>query len=274
MITPCRCTRASTPSSTPPTGDTTLAPVEATLGRSAFTCSGVVAHIKGKGHDIALAIDMPHGRMDDLLQLGMKAQPPMMNGTVTMKAKLHIPPGKVRVASKIELAGTTHIGAVHFTNAQMQDKIDGLSMRAQGKPEESKTAANDHRAEVASQMDVRFDLAHELMTIPSVDYQIPGADVKLHGVYALQGSEFEFKGHVRTEATASQMTTGWKSMLLKAIDPLLSKNGAGVELPISITGNRKDFKFGLAFKDSDETTADMVKDLKARAQPHTASPPQ
>jgi hypothetical protein len=95
-----------------------------------------------------------------------------------------------------------------------------------------------------------------------VEYQIPGATVHLHGVYALPGSEFEFKGHVRTEATASQMTTGWKSMLLKAVDPLLKKDGAGLELPISIRGTKKDFKFGLAFKDDNETTAQMANDLK------------
>ncbi len=77
---------------------------------------------------------------------------------------------------------------------------------------------------------------------------------------------YEFKGRVRTEATASQMTTGWKSMLLRAIDPLLKKDGAGVELPISITGTRNDFQFGLAMHDIDETPADMARDLKVHRQ--------
>jgi len=255
-------------------GDTTLDPVSATLGHSSFTCKGIVANIKGKGHDITLAVDMAHGRMEDLLELGMKAQPPIMNGGVAMKANLHIPPGKARVASKVELAGTVHISTVHFSNAKLQDRIDGLSMRAQGKPNEVKTAGSDRRAEVASQMDVHFSFAHEFMTVPSVDYDIPGAKVNLHGVYALKDSQFEFKGHVRTDATASQMTTGWKSTLLKAIDPLLKKDGAGVELPISISGTKNDFKFGLAFKDDNETTAQMANDLKSRSQPHATPPPQ
>jgi hypothetical protein len=253
-------------------GDTTLDPVRATLGRSSFSCEGIVANLKGKGHDIALTVDMPNGRMEDLLWLGMKAQPPMMNGGVAMNAKLHIPPGKVRVAAKIELAGTIHISTVHFTNAKLQDKIDGLSMRAQGKPDEVKTAGSDSRAEVASQMDAQFSLAHEVVIVPLVDYQIPGATVNLHGAYAMSDSRFEFKGHVRTEATASQMTTGWKSMLLKAIDPLLKKNGAGVELPISISGTKDDFKFGVAFKDDNETTAQMANDLKQNRQPAAAPP--
>jgi hypothetical protein len=44
------------------------------------------------------------------------------------------------------------------------------------------------------------------------------------------------------------MTTGWKSMLLKAVDPLLKKHGAGVELPITISGTKSDPKFGIDTK--------------------------
>ena len=178
----------------------------------------------------------------------------------------------MRVAAKIELAGTVDIHAVHFSNAKLQDRIDGLSMRAQGKPEDAKTASSDRRSEVASHMDVRFSLAHELMTVPSLNFEMPGAKVDLDGVYALNGNLYEFKGHVRTEATASQMTTGWKSFLLKAADPFLKKNGAGVELPISISGAKNDIHFGLAFKDADETPADMSKDIRSRRQSNAAAP--
>ena len=53
-------------------------------------------------------------------------------------------------------------------------------------------------------------------------------------------STFEFHGKVRTEATASQMTTGWKSLLLTPFDGLLKKNGVGLELPIKVTGDAVD----------------------------------
>jgi hypothetical protein len=254
-------------------GDTTLDPVNATIGSSSFTCKGIVADIKGKGHDIAFDVDMPAGRIQDLLQLGMKAQPAMMTGSVAMKGKLHIPPGKERVAAKVELSGNIAINTVHFTNAKLQDEIDGLSMRAQGKPQEVKTAASDRRAEVDSRMAVNFALAHELVTVNSVDYQIPGAKLDLHGAYLMQGNLFEFKGHVRTQATASQMTTGWKSFLLKAADPFLKKDGAGVELPISISGSKNDYKFGLATHGTDETAAQMAADLRAQRPSRAAAQP-
>jgi len=52
---------------------------------------------------------------------------------------------------------------------------------------------------------------------------------------------------VRTQATASQMTTGWKSLLLSPFDRMLKKNGAGVELPIKVTGTRSTYDLGLDF---------------------------
>lgn len=245
-------------------GDTTLSPVTARLGHSDFTCAGTVMHIKGKGHDIALDVNMPHGRIEDLIELGMKSSPPLMTGIVTMKTKLHIPPGKVRVVRKLELAGALTINNVQFTKSEFQDKIDGLSMRAQGKPQDAKTASTDHKDEVHSTLATDFSLKSGEMTFHSIRYQVPGALVLLDGVDSLDGNLFEFKGHVRTDAKPSQMVTGWKSKLLKPIDPFLKRNGAGMELPISISGQKNDVHLGLAFGKADESTADMSKDLKAK----------
>jgi hypothetical protein len=246
-------------------GDTFLDPVQAVLGQSSFTCRGKVVKIDHQGHDVELAVDMPDGRIEDMLELAMKTEPPVMRkGRVTMHAKLKIPPGDVRVARKMQLVGKLTIQDVEFGNAKLQDRVDGLSMRAQGKPKEVKAAENDRRAEVASRETVDFSVANATMTVSALRYEIPGATVLLHGVYSLDGSVFEFKGHVRTEAEASQMVTGWKSWLLKPIDPFLKKNGAGLELPISISGAGGDVKLGLAMNDADESTGAMKSDLRDR----------
>ena len=247
------------------TGDTTLDPVQAHLLHSDFTARGTVQNIHGRGHDIALDINMPHARIEDMLVLGVKSTPPLMHGALTMQAKLHIPPGHVRVAQKMELAGTFSINGVEFSNAKLQDKIDSLSMRAQGKPQDAGTAGKDRQAEVQSQMSAHFNLAQGVISVNDLHYQIPGALVLMNGVYSTDGNQFEFKGHVRTQATASQMVTGWKSMLLKGLDPFLQKNGAGLELPISISGAKGDFDLRLALHGTaDETPEEMKKDLKAK----------
>jgi hypothetical protein len=243
-------------------GDTTLAPVQATLLHSHFTAQGTVANIHGKGHDIDLTVNMPNGRMEDLLALGMKSPQPIMHGAVTLNARLHIPPGDVRVTQKLQLAGTIHIQAVEFTNAKLQDRIDSLSMRAQGNPGDSKAAGSDGKPEVASEMTVDFSLGNAMLLIPSLHYQVPGGAAQLHGAYSLNATAYQFFGHISTTATASQMVTGWKSVLLTPFDSLFKKHGAGLELPISIGGVGNDVKFGLAMHGADETPQQIAADLR------------
>ena len=254
------------------TGDTTLDPVQARMLNSNFTARGTVTKIPGAGHDISLDVDMPNARIEDMLQLAVKTQPPLMRGALTMHTKLHIPPGQMRVAQKLELAGRFDIRSVSFSNPKVQDEVDGLSMRAQGKPEEAKDAGSDHKAEVSSEMKADFTLGNAMATVHNLDYEIPGAHVLMDGVYGLNGEVFEFKGHVRTDATASQMVTGWKSWILKPVDPFLKKNGAGLELPISISGAKGDIHFGLAMHgSSNETTDQMKQDLKNKGQTPTTN---
>jgi hypothetical protein len=247
-------------------GDTTLAPVTATLIHSHFTAKGTVIGIHGKGHDIDLTVNMPSGRIEDLLELGMKSPTPIMRGVVTLNARLHIPPGDVRVAQKIQLAGSVHIQGVEFTNAKLQDRIDSLSMRAQGKPSDSKSAGSDLKPEVASQMTVDFSLGNAMLLVPSLHYEVPGGAAQLHGAYLLNGSSYQFLGHISTTAMASQMVTGWKSVLLTPFDPLFKKHGKGLELPVSINGAGNDVHFGLAMHGVDETPQQIAADL------HTVHP--
>ncbi|MBB5065659.1 hypothetical protein [Granulicella mallensis] len=248
------------------TGDTTLDPVQAHLLHSDFTARGKVQMIHGQGHDIALDVDMPHARIEDMLELGVKTDPPLMHGALTLKTKLHIPPGHVRVAQKVELTGNFAIHSVGFSNPKVQDRVDSMSMRAQGRPQEAGAAGSDRQAEVQSEMTAHFNLGHGVITVNDLHYKIPGALVLLNGVYSMDGNLFEFKGHVRTDATASQMVSGWKSWLLKGVDPFLKKNGAGLELPISISGTKGDVNFGLALNGtSNETPEQMKADLKAKA---------
>ncbi len=238
------------------TGDTTLSPVRAQLGRSKFTTSGTIVKVKEPdgtaGHDIALDVEMTGARIEDMLELAVKTEPALMRGAFGMRSKIHIPVGDASVSKKLQLNGTFTIGSATFSNQHVQDKVDMLSMRAQGEPKK----ANAQDAElVKSTMTGHFVLGNALTTITGLRYQMPGALVLLDGQYSLNGETFDFHGVVRTTATASQMTTGWKSFLLKAADPFLKKNGAAMEIPIKISGTKSDPQFGLDFKHKKEQPA-------------------
>ncbi len=223
-------------------GDTYLQPVQARLGNSDFTCNGAVINVKGKGHIIDLDTNIPNGRIRDFLELGVKTTPVVMTGRLTMKAKLHIPPGKESVTRKIGLKGEFTLREIHFTNPETQDKVDMLSLRAQGDPKDAKPGAED----VRSQMVGQFVMGQGELSFNRLNYTLPGADVTLKGEYTLSGDKFEFAGTVKTNAKVSQMVASkWKSLLLKPVDPFFKKDGAGAEIPVQVSGTRSAPKFGL-----------------------------
>jgi hypothetical protein len=201
-----------------------------------------VINVKGKGHIIDLDVTVPNGRIQDFLQLGVKTTPVVMTGRLGMKTKLHIPPGKESVTRKIGLKGGFTLRQIHFTNPEVEDKVDMLSLRAQGDPKQAKPGAED----VHSQMVGQFVLGGGKLTFSKLDYTLPGATVALTGEYSLDGDQFEFAGKMRTDAKVSQMVASkWKSILLKPVDPFFKKDGAGAEIPVKISGTKSAPKFGL-----------------------------
>lgn len=90
-----------------------------------------------------------------------------------------------------------------------------------------------------------FALRQGLLTFPFLPFQIPGTHADITGLYSLNGNTFDFHGTLRLDAKLSQLTTGWKSILLKPVDPFFHKHGAGTEVPFKITGTHEEPRFGL-----------------------------
>jgi len=232
-------------------GDTYLDRVDAKLAQTSFTSKGAVINVKGKGHIIDLDVNVPNGRIQDFLQLAIKTEPVLLTGTLGMKAKIHIRPGKERVAEKLGLKGGFTIQRIHFSNPKVQDKVDMLSLRAQGDPKDAKPGAED----VLSQLQGQFTMETGRLNFSSLHYSLPGASMQMDGVYSLDGQQFDFHGKVRTDAKISQMVASrWKSWLLKPVDPFFSKDG-GSEIPVRISGTKSEPKFGLDLKHKDKDDA-------------------
>jgi hypothetical protein len=227
------------------TGDTWLDPVRARLGRTQITARGAVTRAEGvSGHNTDLSVVIERGRLEDILSLVLKSNPPLMRGGLVARVHFFDPAGPVSVSRKMKVEGTFAIKDGMLNNPEMQAKMDSLSMRAQGKPKQ----ANAQEAEVVgSALSGRFSVANALLDVKDLDYQMPGAQMLADGQMQLVPSTFEFHGKVRTEATASQMTTRWKSMLLAPFDKMLKKNGAGLELPIKVTGTHSTYDLRLDF---------------------------
>lgn len=223
-------------------GDTYLHPVDAILGDSHFTTSGAVVNIKGRGHRIDLDVDVPGDRLQDFLKLSVKTEPPVMSAIITTKAKLQIPPGDRSVSQKMSMQGRFTLRNIHFSNPSVQDKVDMLSLRAQGHPHQARPGA----ADVNSRMTGTFRMSAGALTFDDLSYSLPGAQVNLIGVYSLDGQHFDFHGKVLTDASLPHMVDNfWASLALRAVSPFFHRKGGGAEIPVSISGTRSAPKFGL-----------------------------
>jgi hypothetical protein len=101
-------------------------------------------------------------------------------------------------------------------------------------------------------MSGHFQLAGGVAKFSRLEFSVPGARVQLQGTFGLDSQALDFVGTVSLQATVSQLVTGVKSVLLKPLDPFFARNGAGIVVPVRITGTRDspsfEVEFGKIFK--------------------------
>jgi len=221
-------------------GDTFLERIDGSWRNTALVAKGSVVDMPGApGRQVQLDITMDQARIEDVLWLAVKAPKPPMTGALALKTKMVLPPGKVDVVQKLQLDGNFTLSAARFTNADVQQKIEGLSQRSRGQVSD---APAEH---VSSEFAGSFKLANGVLTIPTVAFGVPGSVVRLAGTYGLSSEAIDFKGTLNMQAKISETVGGFKGKLLKVIDPLFKGENGGSEIPIRISGSRNNPTFGL-----------------------------
>jgi hypothetical protein len=224
-------------------GDTFLKPVRAILGRTHLTADGGIVHTPGrKGRTIELNVVIDDGRLEDVLRLAIDSDPPDMSGALRLKTRLELPPGDQAVPRRLYLKGEFRVASARFASSKVQDKIDELSRRGRGHPEDDKVD------NVASDLQGRFELKDGVLMLTPVSFAVRGAQIQMRGRYSLVRSTLDFAGTARMTARVSQMVTGWKRIPLKIIDPLFAKDGAGAVFPIRVSGPVKKPEFKVEVK--------------------------
>jgi hypothetical protein len=220
-------------------GNTTLNEIDATFLRTSLIAKGGVYDVEGvKGRLVTLDIDMKSGRLEDVMTLAVKGSKPPMTGALALSTKFELPPGDRDVVDKLKLNGAFNIDNGRFTNPEVQRQINELSHRAQGRKLDAPRSA------VGSDFSGRFKLGDGRLTLDKLTFDVPGAVVELTGVYGLEAETLNFSGNLYMNAKVSQTVSGWKSLLLKIVDPLFRKKGRTV-VPIKISGPRGKPQFGI-----------------------------
>jgi hypothetical protein len=235
-------------------GNTNLEPVQAEFLHSSLVARGVVEGLpEHRGKRIALVVTADRGRVEDILRLVVKSNKAMLIGSAKFHTAFELPPGDAPVIDRLTLKGQFDISGARFTDLNVQEKIASLSHHAKG------DSRNEEGGQVTSKFVGNFVLANSVATFSNLDFVIPGAEIDLAGKFGLRGQDIDFSGTAKMDAKLSQMTTGWKSIALKVVDPLFSKGGRGTVVPIKISGTRSDPKFGLGLRRREDGAQSRVR---------------
>src|SRR4029079_9373014 len=146
-------------------GDTVLDAVSATLGHTPIQARGGVVHMgPEKDRTVELDARIDNGRLEDILRLAVEGEPPAMFGGLHLETHLELPPGKGKVPLRLKLNGHFRVAEARFSSNTVRSKIDELSRRARGAPEDT-SAAN-----VASRLQGAFVLGGGDLSISNFSF--------------------------------------------------------------------------------------------------------
>lgn len=222
-------------------GNTTLKSVHVRFLHTSLVASGTIAKDPGAADRvIMLDVYSESARVEDLLHLAVKSSTPVLVGSANLKTKFNLRLHRgLNTFARLEMAGGFGVGGAQFTSKSVQGKINTLSRRGQGEP----NSTDDSPA--VSELKGEFTLKHGVINFSQLSFSVQGAAIHLAGSYGLEDEALDFHGTLRLQAKLSQTTTGIKSFLLKLVDPMFEKDGAGAVVPILIGGTRTDPSFGV-----------------------------
>jgi hypothetical protein len=197
-----------------------------------------------------------------------------LDGNVNFSARVIIPPEPRPFLQRVRLTGDFRVSDARFIKTSTQASVDTLSDRARGeKPKDpqppppnaaanslpnsdanSKAASNtdpnpDDLERVISNLSGHVELRDAIATLTDLSFSVPGASALMHGTYDIHTEAVALHGTLKTEAEFSDMTSGFKSVLLKPFNSLFKRKHAGAEIPVHLLGTYQHPVTGLDLPD-------------------------
>ena len=206
-------------------GNTTLDRIDAHVPEDVARATGGVYDVEGvKGRDVTLDVESTKGRLEDVMRLAVKTPTAADDRRPAAQHEAsRSRPARWTWSTNCGWTGRFTIDGGRFTNADVQQKINELSHRASGKKPRaqaaSRSAGGRLRLQRALQARGRRDRCSE------ADLRRPGRDRRADGQLPPEAETLNFAGNLYMDAKVSQTVSGWKSLLLKMVDPLFRKTG-------------------------------------------------
>jgi|SRR5579872_2295833 len=227
-------------------GDVALQSAEAHLLGTVLSSRGSLTGEAGRrGKTLSLNIDSREGRVQDLFRLLVKADRPPLDGPIVFRAHVVLPLDRQPFLQRVVLEGEFGIVSAHFSNPERQRKVNELSDRARSKKKNRDDPDSEH---IASDLKGHVVLRHGIAAFTNASFSVPGASARMQGTYNLITERVDLHGTLSLRASLSQAAGGIKALLLKPLNPLFRKNGAGAVLPLRITGTYSHPIFAVSLK--------------------------
>ncbi len=229
-------------------GDVLLDAVDAKFESTAMHIRGGVV---GSPKTIDVDVTVNAGRAQDVLRPFLHVDSPIA-GIVWLRSHAHVDPAGhgVPFLDRLHVNGSFDVPAERLTNPATEQELSAFSERAQKEaPSKAKLvnspfggATQDAAADVISSLKGPARIEKGIVTTTSLEFQIPGASLDLHGTLSLHNGEAHLAGNLRMQSDVSHAATGFKSILLKPLIPFFKKRKAGAVVPILVTGKPGSYK--------------------------------
>jgi hypothetical protein len=221
-------------------GDVSLQSVKAQFDQTALVARGEVA---GQGNadakTVSLMVSEQKGRIEDWLALLTKKHHPAMNGAMTFRTQIQVPPGSRGFLERINLKGDFEIAAAEFHKPETQGAVDNLSRIAQGEKQ------SDDPESVFENMNGHVEMSNAVANFSDLYFGVPGARAHMHGTYGIVTGKIDLHGNLRVDSKLSKGESGVKSVFLKVVEPMMKKKKAGEIVPVKIDGTIAQPSYGL-----------------------------
>jgi hypothetical protein len=227
-------------------GDVALDRVSAAfLHTNVLAKADISGHAGQEGKTANVDLSVRDGHIQDVLLLFVRGSKAPLNGVTSFRAHVVIPPGDRPFLEKVRLVGDFGIQEGHFVNSSTEASVETLSESARGmKPDSTLDPQDQDR--VLSDLSGHVDLHNATANFSDLSFRVPGAWAQMHGIYNVESKAIDLHGTLKTDSEFSQMTSGFKSALLKPFDSFFRrKHHPGSRLAIHLLGTYDDPQAGV-----------------------------
>ena len=222
-------------------GDTYLTRLESHFGKTTLISQGDVKGHSGQyGKTVKLTMSVSQGRIEDLLRLFTGSRP-AETGEVRLQTKVELPPGPQGFLRRLRLDGEFGIGGGRFTNPKVQSPVNRLAQSARG---ETKKQQDVNPETVLSNLKGHVSANGGIAKLSKISFTEPGTVAEIEGTYNLIDHRVNLRGVFHTSGKLADTTSGFKSVVLKALAPFFKKESVTV-VPFVITGTSSGPSFAL-----------------------------